>query len=456
MSDYMFMLENHLSSDQNRVVTAVQAKAAEESVNLFLTGGAMRDMLGGFRVRDLDFVVEGNALKVAKAVADASGATTVAVDENRRAAELIFPGGVSAQVAMARHERYTKTGAKPQVTPATIQEDLRGRDFTINAIALSLARASRGLLLDPMNGLADLQNRELRTVRPTSFYDDPARLLRFVRFRTRLGFTAEPRTQSQYENARAQNLEQYIQPRSLAEELHEISGEPNPEEMIRVLDREHLLVLFSPSLEGAKLNLAGLAKLEKIHRLLPPSTEVRFDNFAPFLYVLTEKLSIKERQTLASQTGMAAADVEKWQKLPVRAKRLETTMKAQGLRRPSAVYAAASKASGDEVLLLLYHSNLKPVQDRLKNYLQKYLPSALEVTDAEVEAASGVPPGSAKFQKAKDELISKKLNSRPKPIPVPEVVVEPPPLPGPGMRQGRRGRPPANRGPVVAPAGGKP
>ena len=93
-----------------------------------------------------------------------AGARVVAVDERRHTMELLFPGGVTAEIGMARRERYGKPGAPPQVTPAPIQEDLRRRDFTVNAIALSLNRASRGLLLDPMNGLADLGRKELRTL----------------------------------------------------------------------------------------------------------------------------------------------------------------------------------------------------------------------------------------------------------------------------------------------------
>src|SRR5215467_12588146 len=177
MSDYIYMLESHLSPDQNRVVEETQAAAALANVNVFLTGGAMRDMLGGFRIRDLDFSVEGNALKLAKAVAERGGAELEAVDEHRRSAELLFPSGVTAQIVMSRQEKYGKPGARPQVSAATIQEDLRGRDFTVNAIALSLNKASRGLLLDPTNGLADLERRELRTLNTYTFYDDPSRLI---------------------------------------------------------------------------------------------------------------------------------------------------------------------------------------------------------------------------------------------------------------------------------------
>ena len=75
-----------------------------------------------------------------------------------------FSGNVLASVSMARQEKYPKPAAKPQIQPSTIHEDLRCRDFTVNAIALSLGKASRGLLLDPTNGLGDLDYKELRAV----------------------------------------------------------------------------------------------------------------------------------------------------------------------------------------------------------------------------------------------------------------------------------------------------
>jgi len=98
MSDYIYILESHLSADQNRVVEDVQRAAGGANVNLFLTGGAMRDMLSGSRIRDLDFVVEGPALKLAKAISDKGGARTVSVDDLRKSAELVFPNGVTANV----------------------------------------------------------------------------------------------------------------------------------------------------------------------------------------------------------------------------------------------------------------------------------------------------------------------------------------------------------------------
>src|SRR6185437_7823849 len=101
MSDYIYMLESHLSPDQNRVVESVQAAAGQANMNVFLTGGAMRDMLAGFRIRDLDFVVEGNGVKIAKLLVERAGAKTLAVDENRKCVELLFPSGVTVQIAMS-------------------------------------------------------------------------------------------------------------------------------------------------------------------------------------------------------------------------------------------------------------------------------------------------------------------------------------------------------------------
>jgi tRNA nucleotidyltransferase/poly(A) polymerase len=422
MSDYIFMLENHLSPDQNRVVAEVQAAAGNANVNVFLTGGAMRDMLGGFRIRDLDFSVEGNALKLAKAVAERGGAELEAVDEHRRSAELLFPSGVTAQIVMSRQEKYGKPGARPQVSAATIQEDLRGRDFTVNAIALSLNKASRGLLLDPTNGLADLERRELRSVGTYGFYDDPVRLLRLIRLRVRLGFVVEDRTRMQFENAREAGAEKYIAARSLGEELKRIGTEDSPAEIIQALDEAGLLTLFLPSLTGPKAPLPALAKFEKASRMMPDDAPARAARLGPFLYALTEKMPPKEKQALIKATDLRKGEIDLWQKLETRAKKLESALKSARIRKPSHVYQVVSKAAPDEILFLLYHSTLKPVQERLRNYYQKYLPAAQELAPEEF-AGIEAKPGTPKYEKAREEIVLKALDRRPKKV----VVEEPPP-----------------------------
>jgi hypothetical protein len=125
--------------------------------------------------------------------------------------------------------------------------------------------------------------------------------------------------------------------------------------------------------------------------------------------------------------GLSKREIELWQKLEVKAKKLEKDLKSAKLQKPSHVYSLLSKSPGDQFLFLLAHSSERLVHDRIRNYLQKYLPSAQEVTDKDV-LATGAKPGTPKFQKAREDLILTKLDARPKKVPPPEVP--PPPMAG--------------------------
>jgi len=428
----MFMLESHLSADQNRVLEQVQAAAGAAGVNLFLTGGGMRDMLGGFQIRDLDFSVEGHALKVAKALEE-QGARTLSVDENRRSVELVFPSGVTVQVALSRQERYARTGGKPQVTPATIQEDLRGRDFTVNAMALSLNRASRGLLLDPTNGLADLGRRELRSTHPYVFYDDPSRLLRLVRLRVRLSFTVEDRTGTQYDNARAAHVEDQISPRTLLDELRHIAAEPGPAEVLQALDRDGLLALFSPALAGSKTGLQALVRMEKAARLVESAGLVVEPQLGPFLLALTDKLTPKDKSALFKAVDLPKAEIDRMRSLEPRARKVEQALKSARVQKPSHVYQILADARSDEMVFLLSNSAQRVVPERIRNYLQKYMPAMQAVPAAEWEALEG-QPGTPKYNRQRQALLASHLDVKVRKPAVPE------PPPAPPLEAAARGR----------------
>ena len=173
MSDYIYSLESHLNASQNRIVAELQELATAANLNLYLAGGAMRDLLGGSPTRDLDFVIEASPHGIASELAARLGGEILCEDDRRKVVELLFPGGSTAEIAMCRTEKYANPGTAPQVAPAPIHEDLRRRDFTVNGIALKLNRGSKGLLIDPSNGVADLQNKELRAGYSTALYDDP-------------------------------------------------------------------------------------------------------------------------------------------------------------------------------------------------------------------------------------------------------------------------------------------
>jgi len=432
MSDYMFALESHLDAAQNRTVAEIQRIATDAAITVWLSGGAMRDMLRGAPIRDLDFTVERDALKIGKALALALEGQITEEDSHKRWVELEVPGGLRASVSNARTEKYPKPGGKPHIAPATIHEDLSRRDFTINAIALFLNRGAKGLLVDPTNGQADLLNRELRTTNSMAFYDDPSRVFRLIRFRHVLGFDIAPRTQSQLDNA---VLGDYLHPNptALAADLRALSSHESSVGAIEDLDRLGLLKLISPALTGAKLNTQGLARFEKqAHSIFPGGTE---DGWLAFLAVLLEPLTAKERSAALAALALPGAELKTFQRLEGAAKKLESALKASTIHKPSQVWEALKDAGTAEVLLVAYESALRVVQDRIRAYYQKYLPIAQEITEEQVVAA-GHKPGTPRFDKAWQAMVVTRLNARPK-----KVEPEPEPPPPPPMSMGR-GRPP--------------
>jgi hypothetical protein len=152
--------------------------------------------------------------------------------------------------------------------------------------------------------------------------------------------------------------------------------------------------------------------------------------FGPFLYALTEKLSAKEKQALVKATEMTRAELEPWQKLEARAKKLETSLRAARVKKASHVYQIMTAAAPDEILFQLYHSAFKPVQERMRNYYQKYLPLLQEITPEEWATIEG-KPGTAKFNKARDSFIAVRLDRKVKKPAVPEAAPPPAPAPAP-------------------------
>src|SRR6516164_9557178 len=213
MSDYNFLLESRLSPEQLQVVNQLGRLASAQGLNLYLVGGAVRDLTSGHQtVRDLDFAVEGNIQRVLRQIESGGGqkkrgegqaeaqvsglnVEQVQLDARSHAAELTFASGVRSELAMARAETYSRPGHRPEIAAATIFEDLKRRDFSVNAMAVSLHPNSRGLLLDPTNGVADIERRELRALHSRSFLEDPSRIFRLIRLGLRLDFKTEERTQ---------------------------------------------------------------------------------------------------------------------------------------------------------------------------------------------------------------------------------------------------------------------
>ncbi|HZC66123.1 MAG TPA: CCA tRNA nucleotidyltransferase, partial [Candidatus Dormibacteraeota bacterium] len=135
MPDYMFLLESRLSPDQRAAMMRVQELASALGFNLYLTGGTVRDLVTGATLRDLDFTIEGNPSKLAREL-EKGGAEVLLEDEKIRHVEILFAGEVEGSISAARDDHYVRPGTRPEVRWSTIMEDLRRRDFSLNAIAI--------------------------------------------------------------------------------------------------------------------------------------------------------------------------------------------------------------------------------------------------------------------------------------------------------------------------------
>jgi tRNA nucleotidyltransferase (CCA-adding enzyme) len=167
---------------------------AEQTPGLWLVGGFVRDALLGRRARELDVIVEGDAAAVARALAELLGATVVEHEQFLTAQIIDADGRVLLDVATARRETYPQPGALPVVEPATLEEDLLRRDFSINAMAVSLRDDDGERSRTAPHALDDLATGRLRVLHDESFIDDPTRLLRLARYGARLAFDPDEHT----------------------------------------------------------------------------------------------------------------------------------------------------------------------------------------------------------------------------------------------------------------------
>src|SRR5581483_2851420 len=245
MADYIYTMETRLSPDQLRAVNLVQDIARAHEINLYVTGGTVRDFLSGFPIRDLDFTVEGNPQKLQKDL-EKQGVRIESWDDEYRILRVLFAGNVRGEIDMAHTERFEKTGKPPVITAAGISEDLRRRDFTVNAMALSLNPGSRGLLLDPTNGAADIELKLIRVLHNYAFLEDPSRLIRATRFATRWHWELEERTKARFESAKENSYIEHMQDRFRGVEIAKIAYEDDPLAVMKALEHEKFLEVLEP------------------------------------------------------------------------------------------------------------------------------------------------------------------------------------------------------------------
>jgi tRNA nucleotidyltransferase (CCA-adding enzyme) len=375
MPDYIYLLENRLSADQQNALRQLREAAREAEMILFLTGDAVRDLTSGHAVRDLEVAVHGNALKLKKIITKL-GATVWGESEATHSLYLCFPGTVRVDVVSTHRMDYTKI-TKPVYHAASIQEDLRRRDFTVNAMAISLNEGSFGLLMDPLNGAADIEARALRLVSNYGFLEDPSLLIRATRYIARLGWELDPKTLTRYQNAKEEGVIEQLSDEARGRELEQIGHEDDGLKVLRALEDEGWMKDLFPAWTHAK---ADEEKLKALHDLAVELLlqSVHPDMSAAQMQLLTAKLAPKDLAALKKML-LRPGFVEEWDSLDALAAKFAKVLLSKENSTASAGFKLFTSYDPEAVLWLGFTSKDKAVLERYNQFL-KVWPEARQRT----------------------------------------------------------------------------
>jgi tRNA nucleotidyltransferase/poly(A) polymerase len=366
MPDYIYLLENRLSSDQQSALRHLREVAREAGTILFLTGDAVRELTSGHSVRALEVAVHGNALNLKSAI-EARGGNVWGEDEDSGALYLCFPGTVRVDLVSTHRIEYPKPG-KPVYHSASIQEDLRQRDFTVNAMAISLNEGSYGLLMDPTNGAADIETGTLRLVSNYGFLEEPSLLIRATRYLARLGWEMDPKTKTRYGNAKEEGVIEYLSAQARRQELEQIGHEAEGLKGLRALEAEGWMEVLFPAWSSAKADEVGLAALHELAvELLLQG--VHADMSAAQMRMLTAKLSAKDLAAL-KKLMLRPGFVEEWNSLDTLAAGFAKELLAKENATPSVSYKLFLSYDPEAILWLGFTSKDEAVRERFNLFLK--------------------------------------------------------------------------------------
>ena len=407
MPDYVYLLERRLSPAQRNALSLVRDAARAEGMTSFLTGGAVRDLTSGHPVRDFDVTVQGNALNLRQKL-EASGFVYWGSHAPSQTLFLRYPGGVRLEVSSARKEIFAKP-AHPTYEWTNILEDLRRRDFTVNAMAISLNEGSFGLLMDPTNGVADLEMRTLRLVSNYGFLEDPIRLLRAVRLSTRLGWLMDERTKQRFDNAMEEGVFSAISNYQRGYELEEIGHEENPLEMLRTLEQQGWMKHLYPAWTVNKADAQGLGQLHELQTRLQIEG-IYPDISAAAMELLTARMPPKDIAAL-KKLFVRPGFVKEWEKLDKDAEAFAARLTAKESNPPSVSWKLLTRSAAEPVLWLGLTGKGAAIQNKYKNFFTVW-PEARQKVPTALMLEMRITPELERYPELLEELFFQTMDSK--------------------------------------------
>jgi tRNA nucleotidyltransferase (CCA-adding enzyme) len=394
------LLEQALSGPVLALVRRISQTAHEMGYVPYFVGGLVRDLLLGNPIVDVDLVIEGDGIALARRLAADLGGR-VRTHKRFGTAKWLLSQRVWRQVTgsvahdelppnvdfvTARTEFYTHPTALPQVERSSIKQDLHRRDFTINTLAIRLDPDHWGELLDFYGGEADLQSDIIRVLHSLSFVDDPTRMLRAARLESRVGFHLDPRSEKLI--ADALPLLKRVSGDRIRHELEQIFRETEPERAVIRLDELGILAHVHP---GLRCDKWLQAKYRAIREELKPETWNLRPEEAPFLHLalLAYRLNDEELEGLIARLMMPRDEAEVLRLL----RGLKETLPQLGkARRPSAIYRLLQPYPTRALAVAWIATDRRQLRGRLLRYQTKWRLVEAELTGDDLKAM-GLKPG---------------------------------------------------------------
>ncbi|NPA91589.1 MAG: CBS domain-containing protein [Chloroflexi bacterium] len=386
-------LEEALPAALLDLLHIISHEAAQESLPLYVVGGVVRDLFLGMPNWDVDLVVEGDAIRLARRLARRYGGD-VRSHPRFGTAKWILPQdapfrgrGVppTLDLVTARAEFYEHPAALPTVTPGSITRDLQRRDFTINTLAIRLDEPYWGELLNLFGGLRDLRQGVIRVLHPLSFVEDPTRILRAVRFEQRFRFRLDQRTEDLLREARP--FLDRVSGARVAHEFALIFQEAEPERALRRLDTLEVLPHIHPLLRFPAETAERFRRLREAIRKLPVSEPLEHLYMALWLYEIPpEHLpDVAQRLELRREVRRLLEDVAA----------LRETLDVLTERDipPSAFVRAVERYRPEALLLVAVVEDDPHLWERLTSYLEQWRSVRPHITGEDLQEKYGLPPG---------------------------------------------------------------
>ncbi len=407
MPDYVYLLERRLSPAQRSALSLIRDAARTEGMTSFLTGGAVRDLTSGHPVRDFDVTVQGDALKLRERL-ESVGFVFWGSHAPSQTLFLRYPGGVRLEISSARKETFAKP-AHPTYEWASILEDLRRRDFTVNAMAISLNEGSYGLLMDPTNGVADIEMRTLRLVSNYGFLEDPIRLLRAVRLGTRLGWLMDERTKQRFDNAIGEDVFSAITAYQRGYELEEIGHEESPLEMLRTLEQQGWMKQLYPAWTLNKADAQGLGQLHELQTRLQMEG-IYPDISAAAMELLTARMPPKDIAGL-KKLFVRPGFVKEWERLDKEAEAFAAKLTAKESNTPSATWKLLTRSAAEPVLWLGLTGKGAAIQNKYKNFFTVW-PEARQKVPTALMLEMRITPELERYPELLQELFFQTMDNK--------------------------------------------